>query len=115
MRRASASSRASAARCCRRARPSSISVRSDAQEVRVVPRLLHEVAHAAPHRLDGEIHRAPAGHDDDRQQLVDAAWTRASRSMPFAARRRVAGVVQIHQQQIERAALRRRRAPPPAR
>ena len=52
------------------------------EQVRVVPRLLHEVAHAAAHRLDGEIDAAPAGHDDHRQQRDRAACTRASRSIP---------------------------------
>ena len=36
------------------------------EQMRVVPRLLDEVAHAPPHRLDREIDAAPAGHDDDR-------------------------------------------------
>jgi hypothetical protein len=36
----------------------------------VVPRLLHEVACAAPHRLDRHIHARPRGQDDDRKCRV---------------------------------------------
>ena len=76
------------------------------QKVRVVPRLLHEVADAAPHRLDREIDAAPAGHDDHREQAVELLDARQQVD-PFTPRGRVAGVVQIHQHQIERARLER--------
>ena len=60
-----------AARPCAAARPSSTSVRSSRSRSLVVPRLLDEVAHAAPHRRNREIDRAPAGHHDDREQAID--------------------------------------------
>ena len=42
-------------------------------EARVVPGLLDEIARAAAHGLDGQLHAAPRGHHDHR-----AAWYRAS-------------------------------------
>ena len=42
----------------------------DGQQPLVVPRLLDEVARAAAHRFDRQVHRAPRGHDDDRQRFV---------------------------------------------
>ena len=69
-------------------------------ERRVVPRLLHEVPHAAAHGLDGEVDRAPAGHHDDRQRAVQRLQARQEVDA-LAARRRVAGVVQVHQHEIE--------------
>ena len=69
-------------------------------ERRVVPGLLNEVPHAAAHGLDREVDRAPARHHDDRQRAVERLQARQEID-PFAARRGVAGVVQIHQHQIE--------------
>ena len=70
------------------------------EEVGVVPRLLDEVADAAAHRLDREVHRAPPGHHDDRQQLIEVLDA-GEEIDALAARRGVPGVVEIHQQQIE--------------
>jgi len=42
----------------------------DRLEPLVVPGLLDEVARATAHRLDGDVDRAPRGHDHDRQHLV---------------------------------------------
>ena len=56
---------------------------------------------AAAHRFDGGVDAAPAGHDDDRQRRVVRAHA-IEQIEAFAARRRVARVVQIHQQQVVR-------------
>ena len=42
----------------------------DREQPLVVPRLLHEVASAAAHRLHRHVHRSPCGHHHDRQRLV---------------------------------------------
>ena len=65
----------------------------------VFPRLLHEVAGAAPHRLDRDFDAAPRGHDDHRQCRVVAAQLR-QQIEPFLPRGRVARVVQIHQHHV---------------
>jgi hypothetical protein len=75
--------------------------------MRVVPRLLDEIAHPAAHRFDREIDAAPPGHYDHRQQPIDLLHPREQID-PFAARRGVAGVIQIHQDQIERPRAQRR-------
>jgi len=77
------------------------------EQLAVVPRLLHEVADAPPHRFDGEIDAAPAGHDDDGQEPIVILHARQEVD-PFAPRRRVAGVIEIHQDEIERARAQRR-------
>ncbi len=45
---------------------------NDGDQALVVPRLLDEIASAAPHGLDGELHVGPRGHHDHRQIAVDA-------------------------------------------
>ena len=70
-------------------------------ELAVVPRLLHEVAHATAHGLDGEIHRAPSGHDNHRQRAVERLDA-GQQIDALTPRRGVARIVQIHQEQIER-------------
>ena len=74
-----------------------------ADELLVVPRLLHEVADAAAHRFHRKIHRSPAGHHDDREQAVVLLHAREQID-PLASRGGVAGVVEIHQEQVVRAA-----------
>jgi hypothetical protein len=74
----------------------------DRDELVVVPGLLHEVAHAAPHGFDRDVDRTPSGHHDDRELAVESLDARQQIDS-LAARRRIAGVVQVHQQQIERA------------
>ncbi len=76
IRRASSSSRRSTAACCRRARPASTSVRRIVDQLRVVPWLLNEVAHAEAHGLDREVDRSPAGHDDDRELPIERLHAR---------------------------------------
>jgi hypothetical protein len=49
----------------------------------VVPRLLDEVAGAAAHRFDRQVHRAPRGHHDHRQRRIDLLDL-LSRSSPSA-------------------------------
>ncbi len=74
--------------------------------MRVVPGLLHEVAHAAPHRFDREIHAGPARHDDDGEEPIERLDAREQIDA-LTARGRVARVIQIHQDEIERARLER--------
>jgi hypothetical protein len=69
----------------------------------VVPRLLHKIAHATAHRFNRQIDRAPSGHDDDRQEVVLLLDARQQID-PLTARRRVSRVVQIHQEKVVRAA-----------
>jgi hypothetical protein len=76
----------------------------DAEEPLVLPRLLHEIARAAPHRLDRQVDAPPGGHHDRRQRLVDRLQPR-EQVEPLAARRRVARVVQIHEDGVELALL----------
>jgi hypothetical protein len=86
-------------------RPRQLDLRAnDGEQPRVFPRLLHEVARASPHRLDGDVDAAPGGHDDDGEGRVVGADVR-QQVEAFAARRRVARVVQIHQHGVEVVAL----------
>ncbi len=71
-----------------------------AQQPPVVPRLLDVIARAAAHRLDRAVDARPGRHHDD--------WGRALQSLdareqvePFSARRRVAGVIHVHEQRVE--------------
>ena len=70
----------------------------------VVPRLRHVAAGAAAHRLDGGVDVGPAGHRDDRQVRVPAVHL-ADQRQALRARRRVARVVQVHQEQVELAGV----------
>ena len=71
MRRASSSSRCSWLRL-QPARASLLDLGAQQRDqVLVVPRLLDEVADAAPHRLHGEIDRSPSGHHDDGERAVE--------------------------------------------
>jgi hypothetical protein len=64
-----------------------------------VPRLVHEPAGAAAHGFDSGIDAAPACHDEDRQQgIVGVHFGQQLQSLRTG--RRVACVVQIHQQQV---------------
>jgi hypothetical protein len=76
-------------------------------QMRVVPRLLHEVAHAAAHRLNRQVDAAPTGHDDHRQQPVELLHARQQIDA-LTPRRRVAGVVEVHQHGVECARPQRR-------
>ncbi len=70
----------------------------------VVPRLRQVAAGAAAHRLDGGVDVGPAGHRHDRQVRVPAVHL-ADQRQAFRPRRRVARVVQVHQQQVELAGV----------
>jgi len=76
----------------------------DREEARVLPRLLHEIARAAAHRLDRDLHAAPRRHDDDRQRGIMRAQLR-EQIEPFLTRGRVARVVQVHQHRVELVAV----------
>src|SRR3954451_14727138 len=41
------------------------------QDLLIVPGLLDEVAGAATHRLDCQLHAAPSGHNHERQAVVE--------------------------------------------
>ena len=71
----------------------------DRQQPLVVPRLLDEVARAAAHRLDRDFDRSPGRHHDDRQRLVGGV-NPLQQIEPFFTRRRVARVVEIHQDDV---------------
>ena len=76
----------------------------DREQPRVLPRLLHEIARAAAHRLDRDLHAAPRRHDDDRQRGIMRAQLR-EQIEPFLTRGRVARVVQVHQHRVELVAV----------
>ena len=76
----------------------------DGDETRVLPRLLHEISRAAPHRLDRHLDAAPGGHHDDRQRRVVHAQLR-EQVEAFAAGGRVARVVEVHEHGVELAPL----------
>ena len=78
----------------------------DGQQPRVVPRLLDEVAGAAAHRLDGDVDAAPGGHHHRRQRRVHGPHG-VQEVEAFLARGRVAGVVQVHQEDVELLVLER--------
>ena len=81
-------------------RPAQLGLRpDDRQQPLVVPRLLDEVARAAAHRFDRDVHRAPRGHHDDRQRFVGGV-NALQQVEAFFARRRVARVVEIHQDDV---------------
>jgi hypothetical protein len=72
----------------------------DRQQPLVVPRLLDEVARAAPHRFDRDVHRAPGRHHHHRERFVGGVDA-LQQVEPFLARRGVARVVQVHQDDVE--------------
>ena len=76
----------------------------DGQQPRVVPRLLDEVARAAPHGLDGHFDAAPGGHDHDGKRRVDRLDA-GEKIQAFFARRRVTRVIEIDERDIEIASL----------
>ena len=82
-------------------RPAQLDLRpDDGEQPRVVPRLLHEVARAAAHRLYRDIDAGPRGEHDDRKRRILGLQAR-EQIQPFLAGRRVAGVVEIDQRRIE--------------
>src|ERR1700674_1774542 len=64
----------------------------------VVPRLRNKIARAALHRFDREIDRCPRRHHHDRQRIVERlnSWNHFE---SFLTRSRVAGVIEIHDQE----------------
>ncbi len=82
-------------------RPAQRNLRSEGrQQARVVPGFLHEVPRPAPHRFDRDLDGAPRRHDDDRQGSV-GILDAGEQIEPFASRRRVACVVQVHEEDVE--------------
>ena len=63
----------------------------------VVPRIRHEIACTAFHRLDREINRRPCSHHHDGQSVIDRLNLRDN-LQTFLARGRVAGIIEIHHQ-----------------
>src|ERR1035437_1836705 len=73
------------------------------QEAVVVPRLLHAIAGAAAHGFHGDIDIAPRGHDDDGHGV--ALGLQAGQQVhAFLAASGVAGVIEVGEDQVERAA-----------
>ena len=73
------------------------------QQAIVVPGLLDEIAGAAAHRFHGEIHVAPRSHHDHRHGV--ALRLQAGQQVhALLAGGGVAGVVQVGENQVERAA-----------
>ena len=70
----------------------------------VLPRLLHEVAGPAAHRLDRDVDAPPRRHHHHRQRGVDRLEPRQE-VHPLAARGRVARVVEVDEDDVELARL----------
>src|SRR5258708_4820035 len=69
-------------------------------EAGVLPWLLHEVASAEAHGLDRKINAPPRRHDYDRQEVVVGAQA-LEQVESFRPGRRVAGVVEIDEHDVE--------------
>ena len=85
----------------------------DREQALVVPGLLDEIAGASAHRLDRHVHRAPRRHHDHREHRI-AGMDLPEQLEPLLARRRVARVVEVDQDDVvvalaERCQRRRRR------
>src|SRR5207247_4521352 len=65
-----------------------------------VPGLLDVISRAAAHRLDRAVDARPGSHDDDRRWTLQSLNAR-QQVEPFGARRRITGVVHVHEQRIE--------------
>ncbi len=70
------------------------------QQAVVVPGFFDEVPGSPPHRLDRHLDAAPGGHHHHRQVRLEAAQA-VEQLEAFAARGGVAGVVEVHQQDVE--------------
>jgi len=70
------------------------------QDAAVVPRLLHKIARAAPHRLDGEVDGAPGRHQEHRQVGIELRQP-PEQVQAFLAARGVARVVHVQQRHVE--------------
>jgi hypothetical protein len=70
------------------------------QKSRVVPGLLNKVSYTTPHRFDCQINSSPGCHHNDWQHIVESL-NAGNEIEAFFARSGVAGVVQIHQHQVE--------------
>ncbi len=67
----------------------------------VVPGFLDEVAGAAPHGFDGQVHAAPRGHHDHRR-MAALRFQAGEQVETFFSGGGVAGVVEVRQDEIER-------------
>jgi hypothetical protein len=72
----------------------------DLQQPCVGPGFFHEISHAALHGLDGQPDGSPAGHHNDRRQVF-VLLQQGEQVQTFLAGGGIAGIVQIHQQEIE--------------
>ena len=70
------------------------------EQPRIFPGLLDVIAGAALHGLDGKVRAPPRRHDHDRQRVVHRLDL-LEQIQAFVSGSRVAGVVQIHQEQVE--------------
>ena len=78
----------------------------DCKQPVILPGLQHKVAHASLHRFDSKLDAAPRGHHHDGQRAVYGLNSR-QQIEAFLAGRRIACIVEIHQQQIEIVRLQR--------
>ncbi len=76
------------------------------QQLRIRPRLFHEIGDAALHCFDGNADRGPSGHNHNRRHALHRLQPR-QQIQSLAAGSGVARVIQVHQQEIEFAALER--------
>jgi hypothetical protein len=70
------------------------------EKARVVPRLLNKIHCSAAHGFHREVHARPRGHDDDGSASI-VLLKIVEQGQAFIARRGVARVVHVHQDQIE--------------
>ena len=69
------------------------------QQTWIFPRFQHEIAYAPAHGFDCQLDRPPGRHCHHGQRLIDGLNSRQQIQTLFA-RRGIARVIQIHQQQI---------------
>ena len=72
----------------------------DAQEPRVVPRLLHEIAGAAAHRFHGQLDASPGRHHHHGKSGVDRPKLR-QQVKSLLSRGRIPRVIQVDQDDVE--------------
>ena len=77
-----------------------------AEQPQVIPRLLHKIGCAAMHRIHGQLDVSPRGHHHHRRAIGPDAEL-VQQVEPFLPRRRIARIVQVHQNQIERTRIQR--------
>src|SRR6185503_14678673 len=68
----------------------------DAQQPRVVPGFLDEIASASPHSFYRNINAAPCSHNDYRKRAVELL-NASEKVQPFLPASRISRVVEVHQ------------------